>query len=215
MTSSRTLYNRSCDNTPVIRRMNFVNAELAKISVNTFVTTKISYANMLADICDRLPGADVDVVTQAIGTDSRVGSKHSRARSVRRPLFSCETMSPLPCSRDRSARVPRLPKRTDAINRYQIERVLGAIDARCSGAGPIGVLGLAYKPRHRRRRRKPGRGARGAASTTGVTSSRHDPKALAAAQSRLRRTFRTSGVGGRVSPPGIRCRRHDALAGVP
>src|SRR5258705_3032132 len=70
------LYNRCCDNTPVVRRMNFVNAELAKISVNTFVTTKISYANMLADICDRLPGADVDVVTQAIGTDSRVGSKY-------------------------------------------------------------------------------------------------------------------------------------------
>ena len=70
------IYARSCDNTPVIRRMNFVNAELAKISVNTFVTTKISYANMLADICDRLPGADVDVVTQAVGTDSRIGAKY-------------------------------------------------------------------------------------------------------------------------------------------
>jgi UDPglucose 6-dehydrogenase len=32
-------------------RMNLENAELAKISVNTFVTTKISYANMLAHIC--------------------------------------------------------------------------------------------------------------------------------------------------------------------
>ena len=57
----------SCDNKPTVQRMNFINAELAKISVNAFVTTKISYANMLADICDRLPGADVDVVTNAIG----------------------------------------------------------------------------------------------------------------------------------------------------
>ena len=35
------IYAKSCDNTPAIRRMNFVNAELTKISVNTFVTTKI------------------------------------------------------------------------------------------------------------------------------------------------------------------------------
>ena len=39
--------------------LNLVNAELCKISVNTYVTTKISYANMLADICDRLPGAEL------------------------------------------------------------------------------------------------------------------------------------------------------------
>src|SRR4029079_166113 len=65
------IYERSCDNKPVFRRMNFVNAELTKISVNTYVTTKISYANMLADMCDRLPGADVDVVTQPLRAESR------------------------------------------------------------------------------------------------------------------------------------------------
>ena len=82
------IYAKSCDNTPVIRRMNFVNAELTKISVNTFVTTKISYANMLADICDRLPGADVDVVTQAVGTDSRIGAKYLEGRHrLWRPLL--------------------------------------------------------------------------------------------------------------------------------
>ena len=36
--------------------MSFVNAELTKLSVNTFVTTKISYANMLAQVCEKLPG---------------------------------------------------------------------------------------------------------------------------------------------------------------
>ncbi len=70
------IYRTSCENNPPVQRMNFVNAELTKISVNTFVTTKISYANMLADICDRLPGADVDVVTNAVGMDSRIGRKY-------------------------------------------------------------------------------------------------------------------------------------------
>ena len=56
------IYDKACENKPAIQRMSLVNAELTKIAVNTFVTTKISYANMLADLCDRLPGADVDVV---------------------------------------------------------------------------------------------------------------------------------------------------------
>ena len=34
--------------------MNWINAELCKIAVNTFVTTKISYANMISDILDSL-----------------------------------------------------------------------------------------------------------------------------------------------------------------
>src|SRR4029079_1144357 len=70
------LYKGVCDSNPRIQRMNYVNAELTNLSVNTFVTTKISYANMLAQVCERLPGADADVVTSAIGCDSRIGSKY-------------------------------------------------------------------------------------------------------------------------------------------
>ena len=49
-------YSGVCESNPQIQRMNFVNAELTKLSVNTFVTTKISYANMLAQVCETLPG---------------------------------------------------------------------------------------------------------------------------------------------------------------
>src|ERR1043166_2549774 len=57
-------------------RMSLENAELAKISVNAFVTIKITFANMLADICSRVPGGNVDVVSNAIGLDSRIGRKY-------------------------------------------------------------------------------------------------------------------------------------------
>ena len=59
-------------------RMNFVNAELTKISVNTYVTTKISFANMLSEICDKLSGADAAVITETIGRDGRIGLKYLR-----------------------------------------------------------------------------------------------------------------------------------------
>jgi UDPglucose 6-dehydrogenase len=140
------IYAKSCDNTPTIRRMNFVNAELTKISVNTFVTTKISYANMLADICDRLPDADVDVVTQAVGTDSRIGVKYLKgATGYGGPCFPRDNVAFARLARELGARA-ELAEATDTVNRYQVERVLGAIDARLTDSGVIGVLGLSYKP---------------------------------------------------------------------
>jgi UDPglucose 6-dehydrogenase len=140
------IYQQSCDNKPAVRRMNFVNAELTKISVNTFVTTKISYANMLADICDRIPDADVDVVTQAVGSDSRIGGKYLRgAIGFGGPCFPRDNIAFAALARSVGARA-ELAEATDVVNRYQVERVLGAIRAKLPQPGPVGILGLSYKP---------------------------------------------------------------------
>ena len=72
------LYRGVCENDPPFRRMSLVDAELTKIAVNTYVTMKISYANTLADLCERLPGADVERVTDALGLDTRIGGKYLR-----------------------------------------------------------------------------------------------------------------------------------------
>ena len=49
-------------------------AELVKYAANTFLVTKISFMNEIAQLCE-LMGADVDMVRQAIGSDSRIGHK--------------------------------------------------------------------------------------------------------------------------------------------
>jgi UDPglucose 6-dehydrogenase len=140
------IYERICDNRPVVRRMSFVNAELTKLSINTFVTTKISYANMLADVCDRIPGADVDVVTQAVGCDSRIGVKYLRgAIGYGGPCFPRDNVAFASLARSIGARAD-LAEATETVNEYQIERVLSVIRARAPRTGPIGILGLAYKP---------------------------------------------------------------------
>lgn len=84
-------YQMLCDNRPSIVRMNAINAEITKLAVNTFVTTKITFANMLARICEKLPGADVDVVTSALGQDSRIGRKYLKGRSAMAGLVFPET----------------------------------------------------------------------------------------------------------------------------
>jgi UDPglucose 6-dehydrogenase len=140
------VYEGVCANQPPIRRMNFVNAELTKISVNTFVTTKISYANMLADMCDRLPGADVDVVTEAVGSDSRVGQKYLRgALGYGGPCFPRDNVAFAALARRIGAR-PDIAEATDRINAHQVERVAETVSRRVAAGAKVSVLGLSYKP---------------------------------------------------------------------
>lgn len=139
------IYRRVCDNTPAAARMSFVNAELAKISVNTYVTTKISYANMLASVCERLEGADVDVVTSAIGLDSRIGRKYLKgALSYGGPCFPRDNIAFASMARHLGAE-PVLAEATHATNQRHTER-LGEFVLDLAGSGPVGVLGLSYKP---------------------------------------------------------------------
>jgi UDPglucose 6-dehydrogenase len=139
------VYETVCPNHPPARRMNFVNAELSKISVNTFVTTKISYANMLADICDRLPGADADIVAAAVGSDSRIGRKYLRgAVGYGGPCFPRDNIA-FGVLADRLGAHADIARATDAINRYQIDRLADAVTSRVSVGARVAVLGMSYK----------------------------------------------------------------------
>lgn len=69
------VYARTCESKPTVSRMSPSSAEITKISVNCFITTKISYANMVGDIADATPGADKYEILRAVGADSRVGGK--------------------------------------------------------------------------------------------------------------------------------------------
>lgn len=140
------LYEGVCERHAGVRRMNFVNAELTKLSVNTFVTTKISYANMLAEICEKLEGADADVVTGALGVDSRIGSKYLKgALGYGGPCFPRDNVAFAALGRRQGVNAT-LAEATDAVNRRQTLRLAEMVEANLPAGGRAGVLGLAYKP---------------------------------------------------------------------
>jgi len=187
------LYRRTCANAPAIRRMNFVNAELTKISVNAFVTTKISYANMLADICDRLPGADVDVVTHAVGADTRIGAKYLRgAIGYGGPCFPRDNVAFAAFARSLGAR-PEIAEATDQINHYQTDRLLAAISGRLKAHGTVGILGFAYKANTGVVEESQGVALAQCLVKKGYQVIGYDPKALDAAASKIGTDFCRAG----------------------
>jgi UDP-glucose 6-dehydrogenase len=73
----KTLYQKIQTTRAIVCGMSTKAAEITKIALNCFLTTKISYANMLGDLLQQAGcGDEVTAVLRTIGTDSRVGSKY-------------------------------------------------------------------------------------------------------------------------------------------
>lgn len=142
----QSVYEGTVESNPPFQRMNLVNAEITKISVNTYVTTKISYANMLSDLCDRLPGADIDVVTDALGSDTRIGRKYLKgALGYGGPCFPRDNIAFSALARSMGA-APLLAEATDELNNRQVARLTAKIAEIGGTKTSVAVLGMSYKP---------------------------------------------------------------------
>jgi UDPglucose 6-dehydrogenase len=140
-----TIYKKICENDPKIVRMSIVNAELTKIALNSYVTMKISFANTLAEICERLPGGDVDVVTSALGLDKRIGSKYIKGGlGFGGPCFPRDNKAFSFFAKQVGCRA-RLAEACDQVNEDQVERIVQIVKNRLNGNGKIAILGLTYK----------------------------------------------------------------------
>ncbi len=128
------------------KRMSIENAELAKLSVNSFVTLKISYANMLADLCERIPGGDVDVVSDAIGLDKRIGRRYlTGGFGYGGPCFPRDNVALNFIGNYLGASTPLLEV-NDNYNRTISPRFVDKLTPHLRKGATVAVLGLAYKP---------------------------------------------------------------------
>lgn len=168
------------------KRMSIENAELTKLAVNTYVTTKITYANMLAEYCERLPGGDVDVVADALGADARIGRKYlTGGLGFGGPCFPRDNGA-LTAFGHAVGYDSRLPAATDAINRAQPDMLAGRIAAMTSRGGTVGVLGLSYKPMSHVVEESPGIALALALAAKGLRVVGYDPLARETARAVLR-----------------------------
>lgn len=139
-------YSEIMPDKPRCARMSLENAELTKICVNTFVTTKITFANMLADLCERIPGGDVDTVTNALGLDNRIGQKYLKGGlGYGGPCFPRDNVALSFMARALGTEAG-LAEATDRANHRLPEKIADWVLSLVPKGATVGVLGLAYKP---------------------------------------------------------------------
>ena len=129
-------------------RTNINNAELAKISLNAYVTMKITFANTLAEIAEKVPGGDVDVISEMLGFDSRIGRKYlTGGVAFGGPCFPRDNKAFSSVAR-RFGCQSKLSQATDEVNQGQVDRIARLIEQKLGGVQgrSIAVLGLTYKP---------------------------------------------------------------------
>ena len=128
----------------------FSTAELVKVAANSFLATKISFINAMAEICD-VTGADVTMLAQALGHDERIGRRALGAgigfgggclpKDIRAFVARAEELN-------KGESVAFL-KEVDAINTRGRTRVVAAAEAALGGSVTgknITVLGASFKP---------------------------------------------------------------------
>jgi UDPglucose 6-dehydrogenase len=170
-------YRTMCLNDPPVARMSLINAELAKIAVNTYVTTKIAFANMLARICEKTAGADVDVVTSAIGLDSRIGRKYLKgAIGYGGPCFPRDNRA-LATHARRVGTDAALAEATDVSNRAEVSLLLSTVRGALPQSGTVAILGLAYKPNSHVVEESPGLLLAQQLAAAGISVVTYDPAA--------------------------------------
>ncbi|MCI0339517.1 MAG: UDP-glucose/GDP-mannose dehydrogenase family protein [Acidobacteria bacterium] len=122
-------------------------AEMIKYAANAFLATKISFANEIANICERV-GADIKEVVRGFGLDSRIGPKFLNAGvGWGGSCFGKDVSALIDIAREYGYE-PSLLHSTVEVNRRQrqvavqkLQEVLKIIKGKT-----IGLLGLAFKP---------------------------------------------------------------------
>ena len=140
------LYRRYTRNKCRIARMSIISAELTKISVNSYITMKISFTNQLRMIAEKFPKADINMILDAIGTDTRIGKKYLRAGlSFGGPCFPRDNRLLAYTARQSGLQAP-LAEASDRVNELTKENLLERVTKILPPGGTVLVLGMSYKP---------------------------------------------------------------------
>jgi len=140
------LYRKYNTNRPNIARMSVTSAELAKISLNSYITMKISFTNQLRMMAEQYADADIHAILDAVGSDSRVGRKYLRSGvSYGGPCFPRDNRLLSYAARQVGLSAP-LAEATDCVNETTKQRIAQQALACVRQGDTVAVLGMAYRP---------------------------------------------------------------------
>jgi UDPglucose 6-dehydrogenase len=161
-------------------------AELAKVSANAFLATKISFINAISEVCEAA-GADVSLLADALGYDPRIGRQFLNAglgfgggclpKDIRAFMARAGELG--------ADQALTFLREVDSINMRRRTRMVELASAACGGSllgANIAVLGAAFKPESDDVRDSPALNVAGQLQLNGAAVNVYDPKALDNAQ---------------------------------
>jgi len=176
------------ENTPWVRA-DLPTAELVKVAANSFLATKISFINAMAEVCEA-SGGDVTVLAKAIGYDPRIGSRFLQAgigfgggclpKDIRAFMARAEELG--------ASQAVEFLKEIDAINLRARQRIIELVRKDLSDdlvGKKVAVLGAAFKPDSDDVRDSPSLDISAQIQAAGANVTVHDPKAISNAQKRF------------------------------
>lgn len=174
--------------TPWIRA-DLPTAELVKVAANSFLATKISFINAMAEVCEAA-GGDVTVLAKAIGYDPRIGSRFLQAgigfgggclpKDIRAFMARAEELG--------ADQALEFLREIDAINLRARQRVIDVVRADLSddlSQYKIAILGATFKPDSDDVRDSPALDIAAQLQAAGATIVVHDPKGIESARKRF------------------------------
>jgi UDPglucose 6-dehydrogenase len=176
------------ENTPWVRA-DLPTSELVKVAANSFLATKISFINAMAEVCEAA-GGDVTVLAKAIGYDPRIGSRFLQAgigfgggclpKDIRAFMARAGELG--------ADQALEFLREIDSINLRARQRVIELVRKDLSDnltGKKIAVLGAAFKPDSDDVRDSPALDIAAQIAAAGAVVTIHDPKAIAPAKKRF------------------------------
>ena len=176
------------EKTPWVRA-DLPTSELVKVAANSFLATKISFINAMAEICEAA-GGDVTVLAKAIGYDPRIGSRFLQAgigfgggclpKDIRAFMARAEELG--------ASQAVEFLKEIDAINLRARQRIIELVRKDLADdlrGKKVAILGAAFKTDSDDVRDSPALDIAAQIQAAGAVVTVHDPKAIANAQKRF------------------------------
>ena len=142
------IYNKIYKEKSIFKSLNLVESEITKLSVNTFITNKISFANYISELSENTKNAEASKILNAMGQDKRIGHAYMKVGTrFSGPCFPRDNKA-LANFANKIGIKNDLPQVIDKINNRQTSRLIKIIKflkRRFKKKINIGILGLSYK----------------------------------------------------------------------
>jgi UDPglucose 6-dehydrogenase len=169
--------------------MSNVSAEMTKYAANSFLATKISFINEVANLCE-LAGADIESVRRGLTSDERIGKHFLYAGAgYGGSCFPKDVKALIKTARDHSMEL-RIVSAAEDVNQRQKEILYSKITRHFDGqlkGKTFGVWGLSFKPNTDDMREAPSEVIITKLAAAGAKVQAYDPVAMAEAKKHLPR----------------------------